>query len=107
MGETLKSTPGPWVLEYLGSNGAFSIATTKDFGDEDYFVIASRSAFSHNAEESCANAHLIAAAPLLYRELLHLVRLLEPVLVTANIPGLATLNGAHAALAQAEGRGEG
>jgi hypothetical protein len=44
------------------------------------------------------NARLIAAAPLLYRELKHLVDLLEPVIDTVNVPGLATLNGARAAL---------
>lgn len=52
------------------------------------------------------DAYLVAAAPNLYRELLHLVRLMEPLEDGGlNIPGLATLNGARAALAKAEGKG--
>lgn len=47
------------------------------------------------------DALLIAAAPDLLRELEHLVRLMEPVEPSLNIPGLATLNGARAALAKA------
>jgi len=41
----------------------------------------------------------------LYRELAHLVRLMEPLeqAGTLNVPGLATLNGARAALARARG----
>ncbi len=52
-----------------------------------------------------ASSRLIAAAPDLYRELAHLVRRSEPLEVTGlNVPGLATLNGARAALRKAEGR---
>lgn len=55
-------------------------------------------------EEAIANAHLIAAAPELYAELAHLVRFFEPIEETGlNVPGLATLNGARAALAKARG----
>lgn len=58
------------------------------------------------ADEVDANARIMAAAPDLYRELLDLVRLLEPVESTLSIPGLATLNGARAALALAAEGGE-
>ena len=52
------------------------------------------------------DARLIAAAPDLLNELRHLVRLLEPALNngTSQVPGLATLNAAHLAIAKAEGR---
>jgi hypothetical protein len=53
-----------------------------------------------------ANAPLIAAAPILYRELSHLVRLMEPLERDGrlNVPGVATLNGARAALSSAKGK---
>ncbi len=55
--------------------------------------------------ENEADKALIAAAPELLKELKHLVSLMEPVEETGlNIPGLATLNGARAAIARAEGR---
>lgn len=50
-------------------------------------------------------ARLIAAAPLLFKELDHLLRLLEPLEQTGSLPaGLATLNGSRAAIAQAKGK---
>jgi hypothetical protein len=51
------------------------------------------------------DARLIAAAPLLLHELQHLVRLLEPIERDGglDVPGLATLNGARAAIAKARG----
>jgi hypothetical protein len=53
-----------------------------------------------------ANARLIAAAPELLAELRHLVRLMEPLEQdgSLHVPGLATLNGARAAIAKAEGK---
>lgn len=49
---------------------------------------------------------LIAAAPDLYKQLAHLVRLIEPLERdgSLNIPGLATLNAARKALAKAEAK---
>ncbi len=49
---------------------------------------------------------VVATAPLLLKELKHLVRLLEPLeqAGTLQVPGLATLNGARAAIEKAEGR---
>ena len=51
---------------------------------------------------SLEDARLIAAAPELLAELQHLVRLLEPMEDTLQVPGLATLNGARAAIAKAQ-----
>ena len=51
-----------------------------------------------------ANARIADAAPDLYRELAHLVKLLEPCEDQLAVPGLATLNGARAALAKANGK---
>jgi len=55
-----------------------------------------------------ANARLIAAAPELLEALSHIVRLMEPMEREGgiNVPGLATLNGARAAIARANGEGE-
>jgi hypothetical protein len=52
------------------------------------------------------DARLIAAAPSLYKELEHIVILLAPVLESGslNVPGLATLNEAIAALEMARGK---
>ena len=49
---------------------------------------------------------LIAAAPDLLAELKHLIALIEPLERDGrlNVPGLATLNGARAAVARAEGK---
>jgi hypothetical protein len=54
--------------------------------------------------ERDANARLIAAAPDLLKELKHLVALMEPLEADGrlHIPGLATVNGARAAIAKAE-----
>lgn len=46
---------------------------------------------------------LFEAAEDLLRELEHLVRLLEPFEDDLNVPGIATLNGARAAIAKARG----
>lgn len=55
-------------------------------------------------EEARANARLIAAAPMLLAELKHLARLVGAALENGvTIPGLATVNGADAAIALAEG----
>lgn len=55
-----------------------------------------------DSAETEANANLIEAAPDLYKELSHLAELIRPYLGQA-VPGLATLNGADAALAKARG----
>lgn len=55
-------------------------------------------------QEKEANARLIAAAPELLKELTHLASLLHPWIEAGNtVPGIATLNGAWAAIAKATG----
>lgn len=65
----------------------------------------SRRAALASLEEQAANLCLFLAAPDIYAEFAHLVRLLEPMesAGTLNVPGLATLNGARAVLARARG----
>lgn len=54
--------------------------------------------------EQQAKARLYAAAPELLRELTHLTRCLHPWIESGNsVPGVATLNGALAAIAKATG----
>lgn len=87
-------TPGPWELlidkknktAMVSAGGRMAIDCD---GSGDGFA------------QVCANARLIAAAPDLLKELDHLVRLLEPLEQSLNVPGLATLNGARAAIARA------
>jgi hypothetical protein len=89
-----KYTPGPWAV-----------------GDIEDTAITMRSPVGHvlyrgNPRFTRADARLIAAAPELLAELAHLVRLLEPLEQSGalDVPGLATLNGARAAIAKAEGK---
>lgn len=94
-----KHTPGPWNKPRRRSDGKRIII--KAAGDEEFRVEVD----SDDCDEkiAMANATLITAAPDLLRELNHLVRLMEPVEDHLNIPGLATLNAARAAIAKAGG----
>jgi len=74
---------------------------------EDRWQKSEEDAFNSKLKEQEAlaeNARLNAKVERLRAELLHLVRLLEPMERdgTLNVPGLATLNGARAALAVKE-----
>ena len=98
-------TPGPWIVK-RDSGLRQRIQTAGDKGTLCYMTarpFAHGANFSH--EQITANAHLIAAAPDLLNGLMHLVRLLEPLEHSGalNVPGLATLNGARAAIAKAQG----
>lgn len=88
-----RHTPGPWETD------GFWVDTVP--GRED--MQTNFGAPGITDEEIEANAYLIAAAPDLLRELRHLVALLEPLEDdgTLAVPGLATLNGARAAIARA------
>lgn len=98
-------TPGPWGFEYTEDNKRIIIGKGLVEGPDGYDVAE---VYSDDCpyEEAEANARLIAAAPELLHEIKHLVRLLEPLEQdgTLNVPGLASLNGARAAIAKAEGR---
>lgn len=92
----MKETNLPFRYEPSGDSDGFTAGI-------DHFVLDA------NGEElACAPNEeiglLFAASPDLYRELRHLVQLLEPLERdgSLNIPGLATLNGARMALAKVE-----
>lgn len=93
-------TPGPWHIEF-GTGGHDQ--AHRILGPNDEYVVDFEDLDPERP--SMANAYLIAAAPDLLRQLAHLVRLIEPLERdgSLNIPGLATLNGARAALAKASG----
>ena len=100
----VKHTPGPWFVE----DGAGLYVRP---ADDNAPIICDLCDQDDAEDASCYgtelhNARLIAAAPDLLAELKHLVRLLEPLEKSGalNVPGLATLNGALAAIAKAEGR---
>lgn len=101
-------TEGPWrVQQYSWQRGNVSVFAPK-FGRAPYGACVAYTPCSDGvggADGALANAHLIAAAPELLRELEHLVRLVEPCIQDgrASIPGLATFNGAKAAIAKARG----
>jgi hypothetical protein len=92
--EKARHTPGEWQL--TGRYG-----TMVQSADQKY--IADVFYRSPDDPEAKANAKLIAASPDLYRELERLVCLIEPLEHEGglDIPGLATLNGARAAIAKA------
>jgi hypothetical protein len=90
-------TPGPWFVGQCGHQWyVLDSQVTVDSENR----IASVTPRTPGEEE--ANARIMAAAPELYCELSHLVRLMEPLEREGglNIPGLATLNGARLALAK-------
>ena len=102
-------TPGPWRIGYDDGSGAgednegiYIIAVGEEAvvrgGRDDYGI-------AHGVV-CMEDAHLIAAAPDLYKQLRHLVILIEPLEHNGalQIPGLATLNAARAALAKADGK---
>lgn len=90
-----RHTPGPWGFrEPNGKGMGFEIRETGAW-------FGARTC----DPETAANVRLCAASPDLLRELQHLVRLLTPRETdgTLDVPGLATLNGARAAIAKARG----
>lgn len=97
-----KWTPGPWRIEerLLVYAGTKWVASAKMYDSET------------TMEEAQANAHLIAAAPDLYRELENLVELAEAAMRAANRDGgeydiEAELADARAALRKARGDSDG
>jgi hypothetical protein len=107
----MSHTPGPWrVVRHnadrpglgwlLEANPNIIIGLVHDSVQEidPYTHIPIRS------EQSDANARLIAAAPDLLAELERIVRALEPQEETGlDLPGIATLNAARAAIKKATG----
>ena len=70
-----KATPGNWAQVWRGKDGSFTVAI--EGGPNDGMVIASRNILEHRANESLANAHLIAHAPEWLSALLARVRTAE------------------------------
>ena len=94
----VKHTPTPWRQHYPLKPGVIV-----DAHDKRVAEVFGRDIWAPNAAfivRAC-NAH-----DALVRELSHLVRLIEPMERdgSLNIPGLATLNGAREALAEADGK---
>lgn len=92
-------TPGPWVVGKLDQNGQQIVRS-------EHIEICT--CWHHCVvaieEQMKANAVLIAAAPDLLTELERLVRALEVREETGfDFPGIATLNGARAAIKKARG----
>ena len=99
---TTQHTPGPWTLGYDGNDGAFEIGVY--YRDHlATFVIASRNQVFHRAEESQANARLIAAAPDLLEACREFVRKCE----CGQAVSSASYQQMKAAIAKAEGLAEG
>ena len=93
----MSHTPGPWFVEqtdgiYVCHSGTVCPVTT-----------VAEVGLYYGEKVALANAQLAAASPTLLKELAHLVRLLEPELEAGRlqVPGLATLNGAKAAISKA------
>lgn len=103
-----KHTPGPWEVRYgcvSDADEGFGIGSKVDPAFGTVAECWPCTTTLHKRQTLAANARLIAAAPDLLAELRHLVRLLEPLEQSGElqVPGLATLNGARAAIAEAEG----
>ena len=93
-----RHTPGSWHLELL-PNGAFWVMTHAPLDMQDPPTIARRGEWGHNAEQSHANARLIAAAPDLLEALQACVEVAE-----GKGPGAAgwmAIDKARAAIAKA------
>lgn len=112
----VKHTPGPWELRYTNDGklelGGSTVQSTGVYSSVGFGLVAdviykktNILGDSHKLQQETfeANAKLVAAAPELLKELMHLVRLLEPVEKNGglDVPGLATLNGAREAIKKA------
>lgn len=99
-------TPGPWKIQYGGMPNDEGFGIASDNAANGFCMVAERwpcTSTDADRNRMFADAHLICAAPDLLRELVHLVSLLEPLEQDGGleVPGLATLNGARAAIAKA------
>lgn len=100
-------TPGPWSATPDNYNGDVVMRIRGDDRSRLLFTLVYPGSLLSAAEkaETAANGYLIASAPDLYAALEHLFKLLEPMEQDGRlqVPGLATLNGARAALRKARG----
>lgn len=107
--------PGPWSCKIRSQSGSvYPNGTEGDWEpyplggievrDPNNHIVCDYVWDKYNRNQKIATFRLLAASWDLYRELAHLVRLMEPLeqAGTLNVPGLATLNGAREALRKAE-----
>jgi hypothetical protein len=106
MGEVMSTqhTPGPWPVRVYDQDESGTPWRYVSFDGGPKLLTDPIRGWPENhpdREIAVADARLIAAAPNIYRELAHLVRRLEPLEQGGglNVAGIATLNGARAALA--------
>lgn len=96
-----KFTPGPWHIGTPPPNGEQTIGTVAGL------MVAVATTGQNMAEETKANAHLIAAAPDLYKALAHLEPYLDAIVCYASTIEEHPPNGfileTKAALAKARG----
>lgn len=94
-------TPGPYHIRRVqrARDALVEIRGSTEISPMGPLVAVVKSALKRTE----ADAALFSAAPDMARELAHLVRLLEPLEKDGglDVPGLATLNGARAALRKA------
>ena len=98
-----KGTPGPWRPSLHGPSG-FTYGIEAGPSHDPVKIVKWGGIGRPSSETGQANARLIAAAPELLAELSHLRKLVGAFIESGGcIPGLATLNGADAAIAKATG----
>ena len=104
-------TTGAWWV-WMGQDGSFEIwSLAPEFVDR--FIICSRNPIEHRAEESRANARLLATAPELLIELEkvtdHLARVMGGPIMSRfikfedGVEGIPTIKAARAVIARAKG----
>ena len=103
--DSMKVTSGKWVVKQGSDYTQVGTYTDDEFYPLANIVEEETYDADIDVAEAEANAHFMAASKILYWELNHLVTLLEPLESNGNlnVPGLATLNGARAAIAKAKG----
>lgn len=101
-----KPIPGPWIWTADPEPHSSNISIE---ADGETIAVVAIGDWDVPIGSNEATARLICAAPDLFRELIHLVRLIEPLERNGglDVPGLATLNGARAAIAKAKGGRDG
>lgn len=99
--------PAPWTVGNQGWNANIIYDANAEGVCQVYGIFQNRKVEECRNDPGMPVARVIAAAPDLFRELRHLIALLEPLERdgTLAIPGLATLNGARAALVKATEEG--
>jgi GTP:adenosylcobinamide-phosphate guanylyltransferase len=105
---TARHTPGPWCVRIDENNSADAHAVGVIEASGDGYVIADVwGAVEYLEKSKVANAHLIAAAPEMYKALKHVAAILSSAVWNEQkvlVWSLLDLEQALAAIAKAEGR---